>query len=342
MEYLVGNKQIFLDYLNGLKKKDRIGVISHADLDGIASAVLINEILKSKNMKIHDLKFVNYKKGMFKKSEEKFARKRINKIFVFDVGVDSDYEGFQELKNKFDVFYLDHHPSDIKGDNIIKTKTSDCATFSIYETAKNDFDLSKLEWLVCTAMVSDVSYKDKSNFEFLREHYPDLKLEKIMDSKPGEMSKKISSAIIYFNGKEEKVFRLILNNKINRFGKYQKIVDGEIKNLVEKFKKESEFYPEKNLYLYYTTSKFNVSSVVTTILSYHEPKKTFIFISDIDGEPDFYKASSRNQSGKEDMNQLMKKGVNGLENATGGGHVPAAAARFMKKDLEKFKENLLR
>ena len=41
------------------------------------------------------------------------------------------------------------------------------------------------------------------------------------------------------------------------------------------------------------------------------------------------------------MNKLMKKGVSGLENATGGGHVPAAGGRFMKKDLEKFKENIL-
>ena len=341
MEYLVGNKQIFLDYLNNLGKKDRIGVISHADLDGVASAVLINEILESKNMKIRDLKFVNYKKGMFKKPEEKFARKKINKIFVFDVGIDSDYGGFQELKSKFDVFYIDHHPSEIKGDNIIKTKTTDCATFSIYESAKKDFDLSKLEWLVCTAMVSDVSYKDKSNFEFLREHYPKIKLESIMDSEPGEMSKKISSAIIYFNGQEEKVFRLILKNKLSRLRKYQKVVDGEIKTLVEKFKKEAEFYPEKNLYIYQAHPKFSVTSVVTTILSYQEPEKTFVFISDIDGEKGFYKASSRNQSGKEDMNQLMKKGIEGMKNTTAGGHVPAAAARFMKKDLEKFKENLL-
>jgi len=41
------------------------------------------------------------------------------------------------------------------------------------------------------------------------------------------------------------------------------------------------------------------------------------------------------------MNKLMKKGTEGLENATGGGHIPAAGGRFMKKDLQKFKENIL-
>ena len=42
------------------------------------------------------------------------------------------------------------------------------------------------------------------------------------------------------------------------------------------------------------------------------------------------------------MNLLMKEGIKGLENATGGGHVHASAAKFLKKDLEKFKENLLK
>lgn len=340
MEYLVGNKQIFLDYLNKLGKKDRIGVISHNDLDGVASAILINEILKLKKIKIRDLKFVNYKKGIFEKPAEIFARKRINKIFLCDVGIDSNEE-FEELRKNFDVFYIDHHPSEIKGENIIKTKTADCVAFTIYENAKNDFDLSKWEWLVCSTMVSEFSYKDKSNLDFLIGHYPEIKLETIMDSEPGEMSKKISSALIYFKEKEKKVYDLILKNKMGKFGKYQKKIDEEIKILVEKFKEGAEFHPEKNLYFYLGHSNFSVTSVVTTILSSKEPEKTFIFVSDINDEPDFYKVSSRNQRG-EDMNQLMKKGISGLENATGGGHVPAAAARFMKKDLEKFKENLLR
>jgi single-stranded DNA-specific DHH superfamily exonuclease len=341
VEYLVGNKQIFLDYLNNLGKKDRIGIISHDDLDGVASAILINEILKQKKIKIRGINFVNYKKGIFKESEKIFSRKRINKIFLCDVGIDSNEE-FEELRKSFDVFYIDHHPSEIKGDNIIKAKTADCATFTIYETAKNNFDLSKLEWLVCAAMVSDFSYKDKTNLDFLRKHYPDLKLENIMDSEPGEMSKRISSALIYFKRKEKKVYDLVLKGKLKQLEKYREIVEKEIKTLVERFKSEAQFYPEQNLYLYQAHPKFSVTSVVTTILSAKEPEKTFVFISDINDEPDFYKVSSRRQDGKEDMGQLMKKGISELENATAGGHVPAAAARFMKKDLEKFKENLLR
>ena len=38
----------------------------------------------------------------------------------------------------------------------------------------------------------------------------------------------------------------------------------------------------------------------------------------------------------------MKLVTKGLKNATGGGHAAAAGARIMKKDLKKFKENILK
>ena len=42
------------------------------------------------------------------------------------------------------------------------------------------------------------------------------------------------------------------------------------------------------------------------------------------------------------MNLLMKKGVEGLRDASGGGHIPASAARIREDDLGKFKENILK
>lgn len=341
MEYLVGNKQIFLDYLGKLDKKDRIGVLSHADLDGVASAVLVNEILRQKKMKVRELKFLEHKKEMFKESQKKLVKKKINKLFICDISVAQYVEEFKELRKQFDVFLIDHHPSEIKGNNIIQTKTTDCATFTIYELAKNDFDLSKLEWLVCAAMVSDGAYRDESNFQFIKRRYPNVNSENLFSSEIGEMTKKISSAIIYFKGKEKKIYNLILKNHLKSFGKYSDLVEKEIKRMTDKFKTEAEFFPEKNLYFYYAHPKYSISSTVTTILSVEQPEKSFVFVSDIDEEPDFYKASSRSQKGG-DMNALMKKGIEGLENATGGGHVVASAARFMKKDFEKFKENILR
>ena len=340
MEYLYGSKKDFLDYLNSINKKDKIAIISHNDLDGIASALLMHQILKQKKKKVSSFNFVNYSKGMFEQPEKKF-KKGTNKVLILDISISADLEGFNKLKEKYDTFVIDHHPYEIKGENIIKTKTEDCATFALFDLAKNDFNLKKWEWLVCATMVAEFSFKSKSNFEFIKSHYPKVVLEDIYNSELGEISKKIASSLICFKGKEKKVFNLILNNKLKRLNKYSELVELEIKNWIDKFKKEAEFYSNKNLYFYYASPKYSITSAIVTSLSVKEPDKTFVFISDIKDEPDFVKVSSRNQTGG-DMNLLMKKGIEGLENASGGGHVPAAAARFLKKDLQKFKENLLK
>lgn len=341
MEYLVGKKEDFITYLDKIEKNDNIAVIAHNDLDGVASAILIDKVLESRKIKIKDLKFVQLKVGFFENLLDELSEEGITKTFVCDLGVGSDISGFNKLREKFDVFLIDHHPYEISGKGIIKTKTADCATLAVYNLAKDDFDLSKLEWLVCAAMVSDSSYKDENNLEFLKKYYPELTLENVHESELGKLANKISSAITYFQGKEKKVFSLIKKNDLSSFGKYHKIIDAEIKKYVEKFQKEAEYYPEKNLYFYFGDPKYGITSFVTTIVSAKQPNKSFVFVSPIRDEPDYYKVSSRNQSGKEDMNKLMKKGIEGLENATGGGHVPAAAARFMKKDFEKFKENII-
>jgi oligoribonuclease NrnB/cAMP/cGMP phosphodiesterase (DHH superfamily) len=342
MEYLSGSKKEFLDYLSKIKEKDNIAVITHTDLDGVASAILIEEVLKSKNAKINSLKFTDYKQGMFEKLEKEFIKGKINKIFILDVNAETDSEGFENLRKEFDVILIDHHPSDLNGKNIIKTKSADCATFAIYELAKEDFDLEEFIWLVCATMISEYSYKDHPNFEFLKKHYPEIFIEEIYNSQPGEIAKKIASALIYFKEDRKKVFDLVKKKDLKGFDKYQLLIDKEIQSLIKKFKKEAEFFPKQNLYFYYAHPKYSITSITTTILVSQEPSRSFVLVSDIDDEPGFVKISSRSQVETENMNLLMKKGVAGLENATAGGHVAAAGGRFMKKDLQKFKENLLK
>jgi oligoribonuclease NrnB/cAMP/cGMP phosphodiesterase (DHH superfamily) len=338
MKLLLGKQEDFINFLNSISQKDKIGIISHTDLDGIASAILMQEIIKSKKLKIKSLNFTDYGKGMFEKIK---IPENITKIFILDINVSSDYEGFKKLKEKFDVFLIDHHPSNIeKQNNIIKLQTEDCVTFAIYKLAEENFNLNKWKELVCATMISEFSYKNKSNFQFIKKIYPEISIEKLYNSKPGETAKIISSALTYFK-KPKKVFALLIADKIRKLDKSYEILEKEILSCVDKFKKGAEFFSQKNLYFFYYTPQFDIGSTVTTILSKGEENKTFIFVSDVEDSPGFLKVSSRNQSGKEDMNILMKKGISGLENASGGGHVPAAGARFMKKDLRNFKENIL-
>ena len=110
----------------------------------------------------------------------------------------------------------------------------------------------------------------------------------------------------------------------------------------DKFDKEAEFYPEKNLYYFYSAPTFNITSVISTAVSFEQMGKTVVVVAPIEGDPDYLKISARNQGKVEDMSALLNKGIEGLENATAGGHKPAAGGRIMKKDLNKFKDNLLK
>jgi len=342
IEYLIGKEQDFYDFLDGITKKDKVAIISHTDLDGIASAIFLQEILKSKEIKPKVLEFIHIGKGMFEETSKQLRKKKITKIFMSDIAEESDYENFEKLKSEFGVFLIDHHPSENKTkDNVLKSKSENCAAWMIYNLGSKIINFDKWKTLVCATMIAEFSYNNENNFNFLKENFLNLTKENLINSELWELSNKFSSAIIYLKKDLKKAFDLIRKNKMRKIEKYHKVVQEEIGKIVEKFKEEAEFYPELNLYFYYYTPKFNLTSAPATILSIQEPDKTFLFASDSKEGLGFVKVSSRNQSGKVNLNELMKKGIEGLENATAGGHIMASAAKFMKKDLEKFKKNIL-
>jgi nanoRNase/pAp phosphatase (c-di-AMP/oligoRNAs hydrolase) len=212
----------------------------------------------------------------------------------------------------------------------------------LYQLGKEIINLDKWKELVCATMIMEFSYTRDENFEFIKRIYPYITKKDIYNSVPGELSADISSALTYLKGDVKKVYDLILRGNMEELREYRVIIDEETKKYTNKYIKEAEFFPEKNLYFYYTTPELDVSSAVATILSLREKDKTFIFVSDIKGEKGYVKVSSRNQSGNVDLNSLLKKGIERLENATAGGHAKASGARFMKRDIDKFKENLLK
>jgi single-stranded DNA-specific DHH superfamily exonuclease len=342
MEYLIGKEKDFYDFLDGINRKDKVAIVSHTDLDGITSAIFLQEILKSKRIKPKVLEFVNPEELAFENLIERLKKKKITKIFMSDLSVGSCLNNFEKLRISFDVFLIDHHPSnpkDIK--NILKTKTENCVAWIIYNLGSKVTNFEKWKTLVCATMITEFSYNNENNFNFLKTNFPDLTKESIMDSEPGKLSQVINSGLVFFKGKTKKIFDLIVKDKTEKLEKYHKVIQKEIQSLLDEFHKKAEFYSGKNLYFYYANPKFSVTSAVVTILSVADTEKTFIIASDIKEEPDFVKVSSRNQSGKVNLNELMKKGIEGLENATAGGHIMASAARFLKKDLEKFKQNIL-
>ena len=347
MEFLLGNKKEFDDFLDSIDEDDKIAILTHTDLDGIASAVFLEEIIKARGLKKASVRFLVYGNGVIENVIPGLEKEKTSKVFVSDIAADSiDHKGFEALRKKFDVLLIDHHPlnkefEEEKG--IIKTETRDCVAITIYRLGEGIIDYEKWNWLACAAVISDMSYRKKENLDFVRESYPGFEEKSVYDSELGKLEERISNALIYFKDKKDgirKVYDAVRDGDVESLEKYSREVKGEIDRVIGEFEDKSEHYGERGLSFYYIKPKFRITSFVSTILSKRFPKETLIIASD--AKDSMIKISARNQSQGEDMNVLMKRCIEGFENAVGGGHVPASAAVIMKKDLNRFKERLLR
>jgi single-stranded DNA-specific DHH superfamily exonuclease len=338
MKYKLGNKKEFLKFLNSITKKDRIGVLSHNDADGIISGVILTQILKKRGFNIKHIDFLKIMSNMLQKQVSLMKKKKITKIFILDLGVDDiDEKGFRILRNHFDVFLIDHHPVSplLKNKkNIIKADSGDCVAFVLYDLDKEN--LKKWLLIVCSAMIADMSVKEKlSNLRFVQRIYTGLKKDDYFNSTPGMLAKKINSSIIYYRSKNnlKKIYEFILNKKIKKLEESHQRVNKDIQNYTKNFEKNSVSFPDKSLYFYFIDSKFSIISTISTILSLKNQSKIF-FIYSSDGK--FYNISARSQ--KFDVESLVKKSIKNLKYASGGGHKRAAGVMLL---VEVIKELLV-
>ena len=46
MKYLLGSKKDFHDFINLISKEDKVGIVTHTDVDGVVSGIFLQKILK--------------------------------------------------------------------------------------------------------------------------------------------------------------------------------------------------------------------------------------------------------------------------------------------------------
>ena len=130
------------------------------------------------------------------------------------------------------------------------------------------------------------------------------------------------------------------NIKKSDFYKYKKLMEKEIKKAINEFKHKAEIYNSLDLIFYQIKSKFYIKSIVANTLSKMYPNKTIIIILDRGGKELFL--SARRQDYRIAVNDLLESAIKGLKNANAGGHIPAAGGKILRKDLKKFKENIIK
>lgn len=344
------HKENFISFIDNINPNKKIAIIAHGNCsDGMASTVFLTELLQNKYRSISFplCIFIDYSIDMYGELLiNRLRKEKIEYLFVLDVGMNpQNVSSFEELSRQFSVCYVDHHPSDFIPSSpkcVIKTESADCTTLMLYRFSEEFIDVKKWFWLVCAVAVSEFSYKKQSNLEFLKKYYPSFSRENIENTVSFKMSNVLGSLIKYYKNEPLKALEIIIKQDFEFMNKINKEVFGEIERVLNLFTNSESHYNE-SIYFFNISSRFDVSSSVSTILSIKNLGKTIVTFSEDEGDVSKVKVSARNNTEPipYSMKSMIEFGIIGLSESTAGGHLPAAGAVILRKDLETFKKRVL-
>ena len=339
MKLEMGSKEKVTDFVENISNKDKVALISHNDLDGITAAKVMTKVISPKEIFLVDYPELNQDLA------EKLKKTGFNKVVFTDLYI-KDRRLIQNLEEFAQVLIIDHHRSEdlnskktvfVKGDGY----SSGYMCYWLFSDTKKGKDVEKLDWLVACSCISDYLHVKPKNWlsKTMKKYGDDTKNWEIYAKKTGkfwDLQYKLSLAIIHFKDKKE-FFYLLKEDfgDIDIFEKYVEEIQKEIGGLVEGFEKRREEF--EGGYFFEINPKFGVKSIVSNIISGLNPKKTIVLIKP---KSDIYMIGVRRQDGKVDCDELLKGLLKGFDNASGGGHIPAAGGHFLKKDLSEVRKRL--
>lgn len=349
-------KQKCLDFIKSISANDIVAIIHDADPDGISSAAIVSHTIKNLRGRDADF-FTSDKLRVYHENALKDLKKnKVNKVISLDIALEENQEAIKFLASFAKLMIIDHH----KISGSVPEKTILIKPQLIYEdvdpsqycTSKLAFDLCSeiseigdLDWLSCVGIVADMNYRSwKDFFNATIKKYGFAQSEDPFKTVFGKVTSVISSSIFYDEKNIPKVVEVVVNAKSpdeilnSDLSQYEKEVQKEINFWRKNARQKAEFYDDIALLYYEIHPKFDIKSVVSTLLSLDYIDTTVVVV---DPKNDFMGASGRNQSGKVAVNDLFSNAVKGLENGNGGGHRKASGAGFMKKDLALFKKRII-
>lgn len=334
--YNCGSELEFLEFIHNLREGDNIALISHIDLDGIASAKVMNQIITPKIMKLVHYEEINSNLVRELESEG------INKVIITDLGMDNP-ENLCRLEEFCEVLIIDHHQfkKDLNSEKTVFINSKKyCASFICYSLVSKIKDVENIDWLVALACVADCIWEE--NLEFMRGVYEKYG-QRFNASNPREgrfweLIKIFSLSIIYFQKNLVEFYVKIKEelDYVEKLREYSQVVKKELEENKQKFGEEKERIAGG--WFFEVKSNFNIGSLLATDLSLKDKEEIIILSIKKDGG--FYKISARENDMKRNMALLLQKATEGLMYDDAGGHVPAAGARVAVKDYREFKRRL--
>ncbi len=318
------------------------------DGDGLCSFLLLQRyIQRGKGVVIKS--FPALKTDYFRRVNELNA----DYIFILDKPEVSE-EFFKEVEQvNIPVVWIDHHEIDTK--NIPefvnyynpvfnKSKTNEPVTALCYQITNKKEDL----WIAIVGCISDAFVPEF--YSDFKKNYPDLVIKSndvldiYYDSQIGKIGKILNCGLkdkttnvihmLKFLMKVKTPYEVLEENSKNytMHKKFEEI-NKKYQKLMEKAKGVAK-NSEKVLFFQYA-GDLSISSDLANGLRHEFPEK-YIVVAYVTGVK-----ANISVRGK-GVKKLVLKAIEGLENATGGGHEDAVGAKVKVEDLENFQKRLER
>jgi len=318
-------------FLENITSQDKVAVIHHDDGDGFCSGILYYDWCKNKNTEVKQFTY-----NIRKSSLKDFDLEKFNKIIVCDLAPDFMAEELELIKDK-QVLYADHHPrSNPIPKEILELVTVDQGYIPSSRTAG---ELTGLKpWLSLIGTVTDAGDLYPENQDFINKHLKQTNMT--LDEFKQNITSVTTNFLVFFDKNPDKAFDILQKissiEEIKNLKQYSEPVEEEVQKFVEEYETKKEKLGSVNYY--YFNPHFSVKVPVAGIISQRNDD-AYIFASPKNNGENI-SFSARNTDQKINMADMLRAGVEGLEDGKAGGHVPAAGGMILAKDIDKFKNNI--
>jgi len=323
------------EFLKEINQQDKVAVVCHDDLDGVASGILVYDYLNSKGFLKVDFFPVDLKADVL--SGLNLQDKEV--IIILDIGDDMIVNFIGNFIGK-KILVVDHHPKKADfSDAVLEYNDFEEGYFPTSRAIYEILGTGEKQWLSVAGVLTDAGdlYKENLNFinEFLNEQ--NLTLEDFVN----DVSDPLKYVLIYLKKDLKKAFELI--KSLNSYEDVKNLEDfySPIIDELDFFKDDFENNKEDfgDIWFYYFEPIFSIKMPLINYLARKNTDKILVFASP-SGDEGFIGLSVRNSVGDLSASKVLNEGIMGLNDARFGGHKFASGGIILKEDLDIFRDNL--
>lgn len=359
----ISELQPAIDFIENIKKEDRVAIIHHWDMDGISSSAIISKVLEDLRGEGAQEVTIPDQRSYHLTEKDHDILEEVDKLIVLDFNLKADE--LESLGDRFDldVLVVDHHSFDrVPNVDFVNPRQDDAEVYvpcsKICLDIARAFDLAdELRWIAGMGIIQDFGVASCPElFELMNEKYRTYLPEElsqqelaknceygryasVLNIKPYRDSKHYAKLAYEALMKSNDLKELEAQEEYRQVYEVYLEMQDEFNEAVENYEEEREIDRQKMIIFFEIESDFHITSSIATNMSTKSPEWVHIVIQKGDEE---INVSSRCQSGRVDLGELMQKALPDdavAEGAEGGGHRKAAGASFKPEYLEEFKQN---